>query len=290
MKKINNKGFTFIELLVYMGILSVFMLAVITLISSTVSSNQKMNARKRLQTQATETYDLLSDMMMGANSVKIAGDAYIQTAGGSSYTQVSGTFVTEPYDAANPDKYTKKADGSIVLTSNGLSDSSLAYFLDASGFPTSAPKAEYSTYYDIADIKAFTEASTGKPSDDPETIIDIDYLQIKYASNLATTPTGEVVTVNSGCTLHFDEANHQILIHRYSETSSPQAWAENFMIADSTADVFCKNVEEFQLQVNAETGSFAIILKLKDARTTATYDMEGIVSLRNSFVLKRHAW
>ena len=39
-----NKGFTFIELILYMAILGIFMVAVMSLISSTVASHKKQTS------------------------------------------------------------------------------------------------------------------------------------------------------------------------------------------------------------------------------------------------------
>ena len=47
MKKNTNKGFTFIELVLYIGILSVFMIAVTTLVGTVTASNRKMTSRKK---------------------------------------------------------------------------------------------------------------------------------------------------------------------------------------------------------------------------------------------------
>lgn len=291
MKKINDKGFTFVELLIYMGILSIFMIAVITLISSTVASNQKMNARKRLQTQATETYDAISDMLMGATDVKVSGQAYIQdtSAAVPTYNQVTGNFVVEPYDPANPNQYQKDATGKFVKTNNPTI-SYAVYFHIAEPNGTITPTHNRGlACYDIADVKPFTEATGGVPSSDPQTLIDVNYLYIKYASDLDASGN----TIYTACTLEFDAAAHELLIYKYR--SDVAGYNENAMKAyiennSGVDDILCKNVANFQLQVNPETGTFAIILELEDGKTSVTYDMEGVVSLRNSFVLKRHAW
>ena len=48
-----DKGFTFIELILYMAILGIFMVAVMSLISTTVASHKKQSSRQKLQSQAT---------------------------------------------------------------------------------------------------------------------------------------------------------------------------------------------------------------------------------------------
>lgn len=290
-KNTNNKGFTFVELLIYMGILSIFMVAVITLISSTVASNQKMNARKRLQTQATETYDVISDMLMGATDVKVSGKAYVQTttAGVTTYTQQNGNFIVAPYDPANPDQYSKDSGGKLINTSSGTNYAVFFRTAPASGGVSPGGTNRGLLCYDIADVKAFTEASGGIPSSDPETMMDVNYLYIKYASGLDASGN----TIYTGCTLEFDSTAHELLIYRYR--SDVPAYYSGFMNSfiendSGVDDILCKNVANFQLQVNPETGSVAIILELEDTKTSATYEMQGVVSLRNSFVLKRHAW
>ena len=51
-----NKGFTFIELILYMAILGIFMVAVMSLISSTVASHKKQSSRQKLQSQANDAH------------------------------------------------------------------------------------------------------------------------------------------------------------------------------------------------------------------------------------------
>ena len=88
--KNRNKGFTFIELILYMAILGIFMVAVMSIISTTVASHKKQSSRQKIQTQATETYDAIADIVMGASDIKIDGSAYVQT--GTSYTKVTGSI------------------------------------------------------------------------------------------------------------------------------------------------------------------------------------------------------
>ena len=61
---------------------------------------------------------------------------------------------------------------------------------------------------------------------------------------------------------------------------------------DSSNDEAClhaKNVEQFDVKVNPDEDSFAITMKLQDAQTAASYTVDGVVSLRNSNVLKAHS-
>lgn len=87
----NNKGFTFVELILYMAILGIFMVAVMSLVGSTVASHKKLKSRQKLETQASEAYDTISDMLMGASNVRINGAGYVGS--GTSYSKVTASFI-----------------------------------------------------------------------------------------------------------------------------------------------------------------------------------------------------
>lgn len=53
--------------------------------------------------------------------------------------------------------------------------------------------------------------------------------------------------------------------------------------------VLAKNVEQFSVRINPDEDSFAITMKLQDPQTAASYTTDGVVSLRNSNVLKQHS-
>lgn len=54
--------------------------------------------------------------------------------------------------------------------------------------------------------------------------------------------------------------------------------------ADGT--VLCKDVKDFKLQINPDEDSIAITLELEDSTTAASYKINGVVGIRNSYVLK----
>ena len=103
----NNKGFTFVELILYMAILGIFMVAVMSLVGSTVASHKKLKSRQKLETQASEAYDTISDMLMGASNVRINGAGYVGS--GTSYSKVTASFIV-------PDDTMEKAAAAGKLT------------------------------------------------------------------------------------------------------------------------------------------------------------------------------
>ena len=283
-----NKGFTFIELILYMAILGIFMVAVMSLISSTVASHKKQSSRQTLQSQATETYDAIADILMGASDVKIDGTAYVQT--GSSYKKVTGSFII-------PDETYTKSDGtgSTLRTAGGVAEV-VQDIVSDSGVIQKKSKC-----YDIADVKSFGGTDASK---DVETFIDADYLWVQYSSELDKT---------AFCTIKYSETDKKLYISRQEMSDDAITKAKQDLKSDDPAKVnaaqatlsacskyvdsstqkgtvLANNVTSFQLQVNPDDDSVAVIIEFEDEKTKETYKVTSVVGLRNSFVLKKHEW
>lgn len=329
MKNSKNRGFTFIELILYMAILGIFMVAVVTLVASAVNTNRKEKARQKLQTQATETYDTISGMVMGASNIKIvgvgsigSGTSYVRTASGAiadlKTSQLSCFMV--------PGENTIKESSTMLLKMKTPSGSIQQEIIGDNTVKDSSLKLE--KCYDIADLKPFDEnIKSVSESDikkeikkDEAAIVDVRYLWIEYTSDYAKA-SGKVVkdadsqiiyNQRAFCTVSFDEKNHQLFIYRNevndndykkwelaagSSGSAKDEAIKNIqnkqaIINGQSMDgtLLAKNVESFQLQVNPSNNSVVLMIGFKDERTGQTYDATGIVGIRNSFVLKKHEW
>lgn len=283
-----DKGFTFIELILYMAILGIFMVAVMSLISTTVASHKKQSSRQKLQSQATETYDAIADILMGASDIKIDGTAYVQT--GTSFTQVTGSFIVPE------DTYVKSAgSGSTLRKQGGVADVIQDIVSD------SGVIKKKSNSYDIADVKPFGGAGA---SEDVHTFIDADYLWVQYSSELDKT---------AFCTITYSKTDKKLYVFRQemSDETLNQA-KQDLKSSDSVkvnqaqavlssctkyvdasskkGTVLANNVKSFQLQVNPADNSVAVIIGFEDTKTKETYKVTSVVGLRNSFVLKKHEW
>lgn len=273
MKKNNNKGFTFIELVLYIGILSVFMVAVTSLVGTVVSSNRKMTNRKKIQNEAGETYDTISDMIMGATDVKILGSAYVATtsAGVTSYSPVSGIFIV-------PDDTDTKGSGGELMSAGGIGRRTV--YIEKAGGAGLTPKGPC---YDIADMKSFGDV-TSPSTDDTTYIIPDDsgklYLKVDYASALQSNGDSVITT----CTITYDKTEKKLYVFKTPQSDRITDASE----ADGT--VLCKDVKDFKLQINPDEDSIAITLELEDSTTAASYKINGVVGIRNSYVLKKHTW
>lgn len=283
-----DKGFTFIELILYMAILGIFMVAVMSLISTTVASHKKQSSRQKLQSQATETYDAIADILMGASNIKIDGTAYVQT--GTSFTQVTGSFIVPE------DTYVKSAgSGSTLRKQGGVADVIQDIVSD------SGVIKKKSNSYDIADVKPFGGAGA---SEDVHTFIDADYLWVQYSSELDKT---------AFCTITYSKTDKKLYVFRQEMSDETLNQAKQDLKSSDSAKVnqaqavlssctkyvdasskkgtvLANNVKSFQLQVNPADNSVAVIIGFEDTKTKETYKVTSVVGLRNSFVLKKHEW
>lgn len=283
-----DKGFTFIELILYMAILGIFMVAVMSLISTTVASHKKQSSRQKLQSQATETYDAIADILMGASDIKIDGTAYVQT--GTSFTQVTGSFIVPE------DTYVKSAgSGSTLRKQGGVADVIQDIVSD------SGVIKKKSNSYDIADVKPFGGAGA---SEDVHTFIDADYLWVQYSSELDKT---------AFCTITYSKTDKKLYVFRQEMSDETLNQAKQDLKSSDSAKVnqaqavlssctkyvdasskkgtvLANNVKSFQLQVNPADNSVAVIIGFEDTKTKETYKVTSVVGLRNSFVLKKREW
>ena len=283
-----DKGFTYIELILYKAILGIFMVAVMSLISTTVASHKKQSSRQKLQSQATETYDAIADILMGASDIKIDGTAYVQT--GTSFTQVTGSFIVPE------DTYVKSAgSGSTLRKQGGVADVIQDIVSD------SGVIKKKSNSYDIADVKPFGGAGA---SEDVHTFIDADYLWVQYSSELDKT---------AFCTITYSKTDKKLYVFRQEMSDETLNQAKQDLKSSDSAKVnqaqavlssctkyvdasskkgtvLANNVKSFQLQVNPADNSVAVIIGFEDTKTKETYKVTSVVGLRNSFVLKKHEW
>ncbi len=285
MYKNKNKGFTFIELILYMAILGIFMVAVLSLVSSTVSTHKRQKSRQKLQTQATETYDTISNMLMGATDVKVYGKGYVSS--GTGYVEKTANFIVPE------DTYSKSATGAPLYTAGGIAK--------VAQQTVGSAEARATDCYDIADVKSFSGKNA---SQDVQTFIDTDYLWIQYAASLEKT---------AYCTITYNETDRKLYVYRTELNAADVEQAQrdmksgdpskiaaakaildpckNYMDSSkSVGTVLANNVAGFQLQVNPDDNSMAVIIDFEDSRTGEKYDVTSVVGLRNSFVLKKHEW
>lgn len=275
MNKNKNKGFTFIELILYMAILGIFMVAVMTLISTTVVTQKKQRSRQKLQTQATETYDTISSMIMGAKDIRIV--------------------TSKEEDKLN-------ADGSAILDADGNPEKthvSRSYVV-----PQKTQIVDKNGAINVAGGKLLMKDTTGKSYDcyDISTLtgnITADYLFISYS------PANDHTAF---CTIQYDSDKKVLYIARAADKDNPDSTSISDEKLNANPDLYtttynkyidgssmkgnvlAKNVSGFKVEVNPDDNSVNLEIGFYDSSTNQSYSVNGVVGIRNSYVLKQHKW
>lgn len=275
MKNKNDKGFTFIELILYMAILGIFMVAVVTLLSTTVASHRKQKSRQKLQTQATEVYDTISNMVMGAKEVKVASLD-------SSTSSVSKAYIVKS-DESWKDVVKEPSDAEEVSLIQGGNNPVLSYIYDSSGDSTSVNS------YNIEKKKSY---------------IDTKYLYLSYSPE--TDKTAFVTIAYDGDAQKIYLYRTEILDADYSQLVSDskstdsgvrdsavgklEKYASFYDEGAAMGTVLANNVSDFKVKIDSEGNSVALVISFEDDNTGETYSVTGVVGIRNSFVLTQHEW
>ena len=73
-KKLDDKGFTLVELIVALAVMSLVMIAVVGLMIMNTATNKRLKADSAVQSEAGELYDHMADTVMQANEIKLTAD------------------------------------------------------------------------------------------------------------------------------------------------------------------------------------------------------------------------
>lgn len=253
-----DKGFTFIELILYMAILGIFMVAVMSLVTTTVASNKKQKSRQKVQTQATETYDYISNILMGAMDVAVAAP---NSKGDIVSYVVPDNMIAKDVSA--------ESTGRLIIGGKTSSPVSMGIAADVSDTPTTSLDC-----YDMASATADMEA---------------EYLWFSYSPALEKT---------TFCTVKYDKGTKVLSIVRDGETADDALTDSVLKLskkyidkgASTTGDILAKNVSSFKVTVDQDNNSVGLTIGFEDDKTGEKYEVSGVVGLRNSFVLKKHEW
>ena len=74
LEKSNNKGFTLVELIVALAVMSLLMIAVVGLMIMNTATNKRLKADSNVQSEAGELYDHINDAVMQASKIEITAD------------------------------------------------------------------------------------------------------------------------------------------------------------------------------------------------------------------------
>jgi prepilin-type N-terminal cleavage/methylation domain-containing protein len=311
LKRDTNKGFSLIELLIAITIMSIVMLMVIQFMGTTSGALNKTRKKLDLQTKAMEFREQFSDIMMQATYVRV------ESADKCTYT----------VDTALNDKNRKKRD---VYKHSGT----IQKYLVSDGYPNllKAQPRNLDIYYDQSDYTLFgvDNDAAGKPQ--YPTTINTEIQSFRVLENKITCSNcGQVndwdnnKCSNCDMTLGHDIGKTDYVIPKYiyvryqpdvvnnvekyaiflfkdnkvymakgeianfdTYTSDGMSAAVSAVNSKASADeaVLADNVKDFYFSADTGTNSVNVNLQLENTKyTVQTYDYSDTIKLRNTYAL-----
>lgn len=102
MIKKDNKGFTLIELIVALAVMSLLMIAVVGLMIMNTATNKRLKADSAVQSEAGELYEHVNDCVMQANYIEITADGTtyknVDKSDSHSFTKMTDTTNGYPFE------------------------------------------------------------------------------------------------------------------------------------------------------------------------------------------------
>lgn len=302
MKKIknSNNGFTLIELIIAIAILAFVMSAVSAFMGVSVYNNRKAQADVVVQTTAQETYDSISDSFKQAKDIVIIG--YPMTDADSddpTYYFYASPGVVETKMVTQPGSSTQ-------VKQSSLKDKYFEAISDHNGDAIDTPEK--------TSVKTFDKVSTEK--------IVVKQIFVSYATKIDGAPTAsfteethsdffgntfkvDVETLSSGKKVYtaddvvtaiytFDtfKVGNADKTYLYLEKVYAKQVTKNIVgLLDNKTlyanSLYGKNTSTKApcvVNINATAGQISLTMEFEDKGMT--YSLDGLVNVRNSYVLK----
>lgn len=294
-KKNRNRGFTLVELLISMAILSIMMLMVVQFMSSTVMVNKKTKSNLKAQTEAKEVMSSISDNLMQANYVKVvprSNTVYVmnKTTGSSRTEELStgSSTITFPVDMCLvPDNY-----GNYVR--NVATDpDERKVIIDMDTYELLAEKVSDGAYPLSGDLEVDVHARSFRILKQSGEYLYVEPAYI-YAEYIRTNSSGNDVLCNLIYRFDYDTTSNKlksIYLYRSSEeTDIGSQTAGRYNSAKVAVNgltgsdgLLTKNASDFYLSADAEGNALFVdaLFKIKGYQ----YNSSDTINFRNSNVL-----
>lgn len=279
-QKLNNKGFSFVELVIAVAILAVIMVSISTFMGSTTAVYTRTTKDNEVQIEAQNVYNTITNSIMQANKVIImlyddAGDAY---ASYDSYVSDDQADVVG-FDSTN---------GRLVT----YDSTSKKYKALKSFMIPMVNKAGDAGYYNATSAKAFQYLKTLNGTDYEYKECPVRALFVEYQTKKADGTYGI-----ANITYHVSK-DGKLYMNRHDEDDS--TWSIPGTTTYAGRIDFTENADNllstklnytdhincgFKVVVDADANSIGIALDFKNA--TITYDSMGMTKIRNSNVLTK---
>ena len=315
-----NKGFTLVELVLSIAILSLIIIAISGMMYSNNIVFRKTKSDVNLQNVAQDCYDKLSSDIMQAKNIAIegyvvnnAGDVIeFKSTGKDNQSTVaisSKAFLRQSDINIQNDKNSSVSYSDFLNTVKGYSISQLddvnknnnshnvqSYYYNIRYMDTDEKNAyasffnkvdSYSGFSSLTNINSFESLKSDNPSGNPKYNIKEIYVKriiISLNSKIDSEFCSSTPTKNyePGIIVYEFDKNEMKVTYQYTQMdklNTTQVYTDklNYVIDGSN------NVSAVIAKVDSNDGSVGI--KMNFAKETMTYDVEGVVGIRNTYVL-----
>ncbi len=276
-QKLNNKGFSFVELVIAVAILAVIMVSISSFMASTTAVYTRTTKDNEVQIEAQNVYNTITNSIMQADDIVMFLYQPSAASSGNYTVYVSGNHP----DAAGVDRTTGK-----LVKKDGVQYKPLRYLV-----PMANSTGGCGGYYPTS-IYAFSSLKTVDASNvSTYTEYDVKSMMISYQTKNASgnyVKASVTYTVGSDGNLYMNrhvegEASWKNGSNTYEGRVDMEESADN-LLTDNLNYTDYKNCG-FKVVVDAESNSIGISLDFKNA--SFTYESLGMTKIRNSNVLAR---
>ena len=311
--KTKNSGFSLIELVIAIAVLSFLMLAVSSFMGSSVMHTKKAKVEVRLQAQAQETYSLITDTIMQASDIIIGG--YTVSAADESkidFRDVSkagkdcGASLTKKYYVRDKDL----ADAIILSPRSygildAVSTSDFVYFKDLdpnTKIYVTFLRVESAVPIDIMQVPSsnpnansqnLNNALTGE-----EVTVERKEVQTKNEAGVVTKTEMVYIKKDTQVSTFYFEGQNMYYGREYAfmtklndpvnmindESKKQHLYSKYFASVVGSQGAVSKNISGCVATVNADDGTVGINLSYN--KSSMIYETVGRVNTRNTHVLK----
>ncbi len=282
--KLNNRGFTFVELILAVAILSIVMISIVHFMTTTSTVYSRSNRDNEVQSQAQDVYQMISSCLMQANTVILYG--YAKDASTGSYEAVAKYYVSDGMEVVC-DKAARMHNTSGVLCN--AKEKELRYLIPCrTGIGSGG--TSISTIYNTA-VYGFQWLKQDSGGTEELTEVKVEDLYMEYQTKVGSGYETCYLTV------HYDDVDGKLYLNRHY-ISEPACAASLGMTAagrlkvymDSTEleeNLLCQTLgaDGFLVVVYDENDSIGLNMDFDNYKMT--YDSQGMIKIRNKNTLMR---
>lgn len=261
MKRLNsNSGFSFVELLISIAILSIIMIAIGQFMGTSSKSYTRTNADISVQTTAQQVYNQISDNMMQANVIRIGVNgkefACDDTNGAVKMDTTTGQLQKADGTAVDASSSGKSLYSFVKYTSSSYATQNVSYiYCEYESKTSSGYQTCYTTYvYDATEHNLYLNRSYG------------------------SLRTNSIETGNTG----------QAIVTTHTVTSPGTTDTAQIDTSKDSKNLYCKNVDYLYMSADAVDNLINVDLRLSNK--SITYTCNNAVQLRNSYSLASKAY